>query len=55
MATFNSSSVSVQSPFDFVQERPQSPDVLLGAYLVSHLTQRCENCGEMKTPQVSIF
>jgi len=32
-------------------ERPGSPDVLLGAYLVSHLRQHCENCGTLSTPQ----
>jgi len=32
-------------------ERPGSPDVLLGAYLVSHLRQHCENCGTLNTPQ----
>jgi hypothetical protein len=32
-------------------ERPNSPDVLLGAYLVSHLRQHCENCGTLHTPQ----
>jgi len=31
--------------------RPVSPDVLLGAYLVSHLQHRCENCGTSETPQ----
>jgi len=33
------------------RERPCSPDVLLGAYLISHLQQRCENCGTPETPQ----
>jgi len=34
-------------------ERPQSPDVdlALGAYLVAHLQQRCENCLTSETPQ----
>jgi len=32
-------------------ERPCSPDIMLGAYLVTHLQQRCENCGITDTPQ----
>jgi len=32
-------------------ERPQSPDVAMGAYLVTHLQQRCENCLTCETPQ----
>jgi len=27
------------------------PDILLGAYLMSHLRQYCENCGTFETPQ----
>jgi hypothetical protein len=32
-------------------ERPSSPDINLGAYLVSHLRTVCENCGVTETPQ----
>jgi len=32
-------------------DRPCSPDIVLGAYLVTHLQQRCENCGITDTPQ----
>src|SRR5437868_114074 len=28
-----------------------SPDILLGAYLMSHLRTACENCGTTSTPQ----
>jgi len=28
-----------------------SPDILLGAYLMSHLRSACENCGTTNTPQ----
>lgn len=31
--------------------RPCSPDVFVGAYLVSHLQPRCENCNTPETPQ----
>jgi len=34
-----------------IQERPSSPDILLGAYLISHLKTCCENCGATDTPQ----
>jgi hypothetical protein len=30
-----------------------SPDIMLGAYLMSHLKTCCENCGITDTPQVS--
>jgi len=33
------------------KDRPCSPDILLGAYLMTHLQQRCENCGILDTPQ----
>jgi len=32
-------------------ERPCSPDVALGAYLMTHLQERCENCETTITPQ----
>jgi len=32
-------------------ERPSSPDIMIGAYLISHLQQRCEHCGTAETPQ----
>lgn len=32
-------------------ERPSSPDVAMGAYLMTHLQQRCENCLTSETPQ----
>jgi len=38
------------SPTEMI-ERPNSPDIMLGAYLVSHLRQHCENCGTLQTPQ----
>jgi len=34
-----------------LDDRPCSPDVLLGTYLVSHLRHFCENCGTLDTPQ----
>jgi len=36
-----------------LNERTNSPDpdILLGAYLMSHLRQHCENCGTFVTPQ----
>ena len=30
-------------------ERSCSPDILMGAYLISHLEQKCENCGTADT------
>jgi len=32
-------------------ERPCSPDIMLGTYLISHLRHFCENCGTLETPQ----
>lgn len=32
-------------------DRTASPDVLLGAYLMTHFRQTCENCGTFETPQ----
>jgi len=31
--------------------RPCSPDIMLGAYLMSHLRHHCEHCGTQATPQ----
>lgn len=42
---------SVLGPVGFGGDRPCSPDIMLGAYLVNHLQQRCENCGTGETPQ----
>jgi len=41
--------VSVNSHSEI--ERANSPDIMLGAYLMSHLRQHCENCGTLQTPQ----
>jgi hypothetical protein len=30
-------------------------DIMLGAYLLSHLHNTCENCGTSSTPQVIIL
>ena len=53
--SFNQTQVMNPTPFPTsigsTIERPCSPDVLLGAYLISHLQQRCENCGISNTPQ----
>lgn len=32
-------------------ERTSSPDIVMGAYLISHMRQVCENCGTFSTPQ----
>jgi hypothetical protein len=31
--------------------RAYSPDIDMGAYLISHIRQHCENCGTLATPQ----
>jgi hypothetical protein len=32
-------------------EGPADEDVLLGAYLMTHIRPYCENCGTLETPQ----
>jgi hypothetical protein len=44
-------SLGPMGPIAATIERPCSPDIMLGAYLVTHLQQRCENCGITDTPQ----
>lgn len=34
-----------------VDEEMDTPDIMLGAYLMSHLRHYCENCGTYDTPQ----
>ena len=33
------------------EERGCSPDIMVGAYLISHFKSACENCGCTETPQ----